>query len=145
MGLVWEKFRDNLKAVIPIIMIVVALHLFLAPLGTQLLLRFLIGSLFVIIGLTFFLIGVDIGITPLGTLTGNAIAKSNKIWIVIAGGLVLGFFISIAEPGLMVLANQVDTITGEIISGITILVTVSVGLSVMLAVGFFRVFFNIGF
>ncbi len=143
MGLVWEKFRDNLKAVIPIIMIVVALHLFLAPLGTQLLLRFLIGSLFVIIGLTFFLIGVDIGITPLGTLTGNAIAKSNKIWIVIAGGLVLGFFISIAEPGLMVLANQVDTITGEIISGITILVTVSVGLSVMLAVGFFRVFFNI--
>ncbi len=141
--MIWEKFTDNLKAVIPIIVIVSMLHFFLVPLGMNLFLRFLIGSLLVIVGLTIFLLGVEIGITPLGSLTGNMLAKSNKVGIVIVAGLILGFFISIAEPGLMVLANQVNGVTGGSISGITILITVSIGLAVMLAVGFFRVFYNI--
>lgn len=141
--MIWEKFTDNLKAVIPIIVIVSMLHFFLVPLGMNLFLRFLIGSLLVIVGLTIFLLGVEIGITPLGSLTGNMLAKSNKVGIVIVAGLIFGFFISIAEPGLMVLANQVNGVTGGSISGITILITVSIGLAVMLAVGFFRVFYNI--
>ena len=141
--MIWEKFTDNLKAVIPIIVIVSMLHFFLVPLGMNLFLRFLIGSLLVIVGLTIFLLGVEIGITPLGSLTGNMLAKSNKVRIVIVAGLTFGFFISIAEPGLMVLANQVNGVTGGSISGITILITVSIGLAVMLAVGFFRVFYNI--
>ena len=49
---------------------------------TTLILRFLIGSLFVVVGLTIFLLGVDIGITPLGSLTGSSLAKTNKLWIV---------------------------------------------------------------
>ena len=63
--------------------------------------------------------------------------------ITIMAGLILGFFISIAEPGLMVLAGQVNEVTGGVISGMTILLTVSVGLAIMLAIGFFRVYYNI--
>lgn len=143
MYLIWEKFRDNLKAVLPITAIVGLLHIFLVPLGASLFIRFLIGSLLIIIGLTVFLTGVDIGITPLGELTGNVVTKSNKVWIVIVAGLALGFFISIAEPGLMVLAGQVDEVTGGVISGMTILLTVSIGLAIILAIGFFRVYYNI--
>ena len=105
--------------------------------------RFLLGSLFVIIGLTIFLLGVDIGISPLGTQTGSTLAKTNKIWIVLAAGLVLGFFISIAEPGLIVLSNQVDSVTSGAIPGIGILIVVSVGLAILLSLGFLRVFHNI--
>jgi len=105
--------------------------------------RFIIGSVLIIIGLTIFLLGVEIGITPFGNLTGKSLAEKNKLWIVLIAGLILGFFISIAEPGLLVLANQVNIVTSGEISGTTILIVVSIGLAVMIAFGFFRIFYNI--
>ena len=136
------KLKDNSLAVAPIAAIVLILNFTISPLGTTLLFRFLIGSVFIIVGLSFFLIGVDIGITPLGSETGFSLAKSNKIWIVVAAGLIMGFFVSLAEPGLMVLANQVDAVTKSQISGNSLLVFVSVGLAIMLVVGFLRIIFN---
>ncbi|MDD2418143.1 MAG: DUF1538 domain-containing protein [Oscillospiraceae bacterium] len=143
MNVIFTKFKDVLFSVLPITVIVLILNFTIIPMETTMVIRFLIGSLFVTVGLTIFLMGVDIGITPLGSLTGSSLAKTNKLWIVLIGGLILGFFISIAEPGLLVLADQVDTVTGGKISGMSILVLVSIGLGIMLALGFLRVFFNI--
>ena len=95
--------------------------------------------MFIIAGLAVFLIGVDLGITPIGNLMGNALAKSSKILIVLAAGLTLGFFISIAEPDLHILAEQVDDVTGGIVSKISIVAVVSIGIAVMLSVGLGRI------
>ena len=143
MNIFTEKIKDNLVAVLPITLIVFILNLTLVPLDRTLFIRFLIGSVLIVIGLSIFLTGVDIGITPLGTHTGVSLAKSNKLWIAIIGGFILGFFISIAEPGLLVLANQVDSVTSGQISSMSILVVVSIGLAVLIALGFIRIFYNI--
>lgn len=143
MNVIISKFKEVLFSVIPIIILVLILNFTISPMETHLIIRFLIGSFLIIIGLTLFLIGVDIGITPLGSRTGTSLAKTNKLWIVLIAGLILGFFISIAEPGLMVLANQVDLVTSGQIPSISILVVVSVGLAVMLSLGFLRIFFNV--
>ncbi|NLW52417.1 MAG: DUF1538 domain-containing protein [Tissierellia bacterium] len=138
-----SKLKGVLVSVLPITVLVLLIHFTLTPMDLPLLIRFIIGSILVIIGLTSFFIGVDIGITPLGNLTGSSLAKSNKLWLVLIGGVILGFFISIAEPGLMVLAGQVDMVTSGAISSTTILVVVSVGMAVMIALGFLRIFYNI--
>lgn len=143
MSVISDKFREALFSVLPITVIVLILSLTLTPLATLVLLRFLIGAAIIIIGLGIFLFGVDIGITPLGNLVGTTLAKTNKLWIVIGAGLVLGFFISIAEPGLLVLAGQVDQVTSGQISSISILITVSIGLAVMVALGFVRIVYNV--
>ncbi len=143
MKLLASKFKDVIMSVMPIVILVLILHFTIAPLETNLLISFLIGSLLVVFGLAIFLLGVDIGITPLGSMTGSSLAKSNKLWIVLIAGLILGFFISIAEPGLMVLAGQVDYVTSGQIPSVTILVLVSVGLAIMLSLGFLRVFYNV--
>lgn len=142
MSILKEKFRNNLQAVVPITIIVLILNFTIAPLGMPLVIRFLIGSALIIIGLSFFLIGVDIGITPFGSLLGTALSQSKKLWIVVIAGFVLGFVTSIAEPGLMVLANQVDLVTSGNISSLSILLVVSIGLAIMLSLGFIRIFFN---
>jgi hypothetical protein len=64
---------------------------------------------------------------------------TNKLPVVLLGGLVLGFFISIAEPGLMVLAYQVDFVTLSAISSWMLLIVVSTGLAIMVSLGFLRV------
>lgn len=143
LNVIVSKFKEVLFSVLPITVMVLILNFTISPMETPLIIRFLIGSIFVVLGLTIFLLGIDIGITPLGNLTGSSLAKSNKLWIVLIGGLILGFFISIAEPGLMVLANQVDLVTSGQIPSISILVIVSIGLAILLALGFLRAFYNV--
>lgn len=138
-----SKFMEVLTSVLPITVMVLLLHFTLTPMEGPMIWRFLLGAVLIMVGLTLFLIGVDIGVTPLGDYTGTALAKSNKLWIVLVAGAVLGFFISIAEPGLLVLANQVDFVTSGQISANSILIIVSIGLAVMLALGFLRIFYNI--
>ncbi|MDQ0221743.1 DUF1538 domain-containing protein [Streptococcus moroccensis] len=138
-----RQLKEVLLSILPIIGLVVLLHFTITPIPALLFQRFLIGSVFVILGLTLFLLGVEMGITPLGSYTGAWLAKSNKLWFVLLVGAGLGFIISIAEPGLMVLANQVSGVTNGAISSILILVVVSVGLALMLALGFLRIFYNI--
>lgn len=142
MQLLKDKFRENLTSVIPIALVVLILHVTLVPLSSPQLIRFLLGTIFVIIGLTFFLIGVDLGITPLGGYTGTSFTKTNKLWIVIIVGLILGFIISIAEPGLIVFANQVETVTENQISASSIVIFVSIGLAIFVGIGFMRIVFN---
>lgn len=142
MNTFFEKLKENTLAVLPIMFIVLALHFTNVRLENTMLIGFLVGSVSVILGLTLFLIGVDIGITPLGGYIGNALTKSNSVKIVVIVGFILGFFISIAEPGLLVLANQVDMVTNGQISSITILVVVSLGLAICLVIAFLRIFYN---
>lgn len=137
-----QKFKEVLFSVLPITIIVLILNFTITPLAINQLWGFLLGAIFIVIGLSIFLFGVEIGITPIGTLMGTAITKSNKVWVVALAGLVLGFFISIAEPDLHVLAGQVATVTSGVISKASIVVVVSVGIAVLLSIGLLRIIFN---
>lgn len=143
MSLIKDKLKEMFIAVIPITFIVLLINIFFVPIETNVMIRFFVGSILIIIGLTIFLMGVDIGITPFGSKTGNTLVKSNKLWIVAISGIVLGFLISIAEPGLLVLANQVEVVTNAIITASTLFIIVSVGLSIMISIGFIRIFYNL--
>lgn len=142
MNVLTGKFKEVLYAVLPITLIVLVLHFTITPLEPYLLFRFLLGAFSIILGLSIFLLGVDIGVTPIGTLMGTSMAKTNKVWIVGIAGLILGFFISIAEPDLHVLAGQVASATSDAISKLSIVLVVSIGIAIMLTIGLFRIVFN---
>ena len=137
-----HQIKDVLYAVLPIIFIVIILHFTLAPLDMMSLSRFLIGSVMIVMGLSIFLIGVEIGITPIGKLMGSAMTKSGKIWIVGLAGIILGFIISIAEPDLHILAGQVALVTGGVVTKWSLVIIVSMGISVMLSIGLVRILYN---
>jgi len=138
-----SKVTEVLYAVLPITGIVLLLHLTLSPLDSSLLIRFFIGDLFIIVGLAIFLFGVDIGITPIGQEMGKGIAKTNKVWMVVVAGLILGFFISIAEPDLHILAGQIEAVTSGMVSKLSIVVIVSIGIAALVSLGLVRIVFNV--
>jgi Protein of unknown function (DUF1538) len=137
------KIREVLFSILPITLIVLLLHLTITPLERDALIRFIIGAFIIIIGLSIFLFGIDIGISPIGTMMGEALTKSNKVWIVGFSGLLIGFIISVAEPALHILAGQIDGVTSGAISRWSIVIAVSIGLAIMVAVGLLRTVFNI--
>ena len=143
LNVIYTKLKEVIYSVLPITIIVLILNFTLTPMSGPMVWKFIIGSALIIISLTIFLLGVEIGITPFGNITGKSLAKRNKLWIVLIAGLILGFFISIAEPGLLVLANQVNIVTSGEVPGFTILVVVSIGLAAMIALGFLRISYNI--
>ncbi len=143
MNIFTQKLKEVLMSVLPITIIVLILNFTIVPLATPIIIRFLLGAILIILGLAIFLIGVDIGITPFGHILGSNITKTNKLWIVVISGVILGFFISIAEPGLLVLANQVSLVTLGGISSTSLLIVVSIGLAAMIAFGFVRIVYNV--
>jgi len=136
------KLKEVLFSVLPITGLVLILNFTLTPVTTPLIIRFLVGAVLIVLGLTIFLLGVDIGITPIGNHMGSGVARSNKLWIVALAGLVLGFFISVAEPDLHILAGQVESVTSGQISKIAIVLVVSAGIALMVAVGLSRIIYN---
>lgn len=142
MSVLVSKLKEVLYAVLPITMMVLILGVTLVPLDASLLIQFIIGAVFIIIGLSIFLFGVDAGITPIGHVVGSTIAKSNKIWFVIIAGILLGFFISIAEPDLHILAKQIEMVTSGDVGKISIVVVVSIGIGLLIATGLMRIVYN---
>jgi len=137
------KFKEVLSSVLPITFIVVILHFTISPLEWTMFSAFLIGSVLIIIGLTVFLFGIDQGLEPIGQGIGNSIAHSNSYAVLITISLILGFFISFAEPDLHILANQVDSVTSGQFDNILMVVAVSIGIGVMMTLGMLRILKNV--
>ncbi len=137
------KLKEVFYSVLPINLIVLFLHFFISPIPHKLLWQFLIGSGLVIVGLSLFLLGVDRGVTPLGTKVGESVLKSNKLMIVIITGFILGFIISFAEPGLLIFGNQVAQLTNGSIGGTTLLIVVSLGIAVSLSFAFVKIIYGL--
>lgn len=133
------KLKEVLASVLPITFIVLVLHFTITPLETDMLFAFLIGSALVIIGLTIFLFGIDQGLEPIGQGIGKTITRSNSYAVLITVSLILGFFISYAEPDLHILANQVDNVTFGRFDNKLMVIAVSIGLGVMMTLGMLRI------
>ncbi|MCL1791670.1 MAG: DUF1538 domain-containing protein [Peptococcaceae bacterium] len=146
MSVLWDKAKEVLIAVLPITGVVLLIQLFFGlfgiPLPGVMIGRFLLGALLVIVGLSVFLLGVEIGITPLGTNIGAMLSKQNKLWLLAVSGFVVGFFICIAEPDLQILAGEVSAVTAGQIGKMLMLVTVSLGIALMLVAGHIRIVYN---
>lgn len=143
MNVLINKFKEVLLSVLPITIIVLILNFTIAPIETSLILRFIVGAILIIIGLSIFLFGADIGIGPIGSIMGSSLTKSKKLLTIIVFVFILGFLVTIAEPDLQILTGQVSAVTSGMISKIGLLVAISIGVGILLVVGLMRIIYSI--
>ena len=136
--LLQDKFREALISVLPITAIVLLLCFTVAPIPNNMLVSFLTGAVMLIIGMAFFTLGADTAMTPIGNKVGSQITKSRKVWVLVFVSFLLGVIITISEPDLQVLANQVPTIPNAVLIG-----TVALGVGVFLVIAMLRILFGI--
>jgi len=138
-----QKLKEVFLSICPVFTVVILTHIFIYPLSTHLIFRFMISSIVLIFGLTLFLIGVDLGISPMGQMLGPLISKANKHRYIIIFGFIIGFLISFAEPALLIMSQQVEQLSSGLLSSELLLFTVSVGIGTMVVVGLFRLLYNL--
>ena len=78
-----SKFEESLKAVLPVIVIVLLLSFTIAPITPSILLCFLVGALMVMVGMMFFTLGAEMSMTPMGEKVGAKMTQTKNIWIII--------------------------------------------------------------
>ena len=134
-----EKLYETLKAVFPILAIVLLLCFTIAPIPPSILMTFLIGAVLLVIGMLLFNVGVEMSMTPMGERVGTIMTKSKKLFVMILISFIMGVIITISEPDLQVLAEQVPSIPNMIL-----ILAVAVGVGVFLVVALLRMLFGIG-
>ena len=133
-----EKIFESLASVLPITAIVLVLSITIAPVAAGTLVLFLFGALLLIFGMGIFTLGADLAMTPLGEGMGIEMSKSRKAIYPVLISFLFGVIITMAEPDLQVLAQQVPAIPNMVI---VLSVAGGVGVFMMLAIA--RMFFNI--
>ena len=98
-----------------------------------------VGFLYTFVGLALFLTGVNVGFMPAGHYLGGQMAQMEQNWLMIPLSMVIGYFIVTAEPAVHVLNKQVETITNGGISQRAMMLSLSIGVAVSLALSMVRV------
>ena len=130
--------KESISSVLPITCIVLLLCFTIAPIPNNMLMSFLMGAALLIVGMALFTVGADAAMTPIGNKVGTCITRSKNIWIIVFASFMLGVIITVAEPDLTVLANQVPTIPNAVIIG-----TVALGVGVFLVIAMLRILLGI--
>ncbi len=84
-----EKIKESAISVIPVMLVVCLLHFTAAPLGDALG-EFLVGGVLLILGLSVFVLGADIGVLPVGQKAGSALTSRRNLPLLLGAGFVIG-------------------------------------------------------
>ena len=134
-----ENLLDAFKSVMPIALVVLLVSYIIGiPKNTSL--SFIISSVLLIIGIGLFTTGADISMIMIGESIGNSLVKKENKLLILLASLILGIVITISEPDLMVLANELPSIPSYLI-----IVLVALGVGIFLLIGVFRIFKKISY
>ncbi|MBQ9383513.1 MAG: DUF1538 domain-containing protein [Ruminiclostridium sp.] len=130
------KLREALASVLPITVIVLVISFTpLVTLEKKELVVFCYSAFFLIAGIALFNLGADLAMTPMGEHVGEGLTKSKKLGVLLAVCFIMGLFITIAEPDLSVLANQVSAV----MNGTVLIVSVGIGVGFFLLIGVIKI------
>ena len=133
-----DKWKEAFTSVLPITLIVLVLCFLWMPAPSGAMLGFLAGAALLIIGMGLFTLGTDLAMTPIGEHVGAAMTRSKKLWIVLLLSFLLGVIVTISEPDLQVLAQQVPGVPNMVI-----VMAVAIGVGLFLLVAMLRILFKI--
>ena len=132
------KLHESLTSILPIAAIVLLLSITLTPMHPGTFLLFLLGVLCLIAGLAVFTMGAEMSMQPLGNKIGSSLANSGKLWLITGVSFVIGILVTISEPDLQILAEQVSGVPNMLL-----ILTVSLGVGIFLAIAMLKIVFCI--
>ena len=133
------KIRESLVSALPVTVIVYLLSATpLLDVSIGELITFTIGAVLLVLGIGLFSMGADLAMTPMGAHVGAGLSRQRKLWLLCGICFLLGMLITIAEPDLQVLANQVRTV----MNGTVLIACVGVGVGAFLILAILKIVFR---
>ena len=134
-----KNLKDSTISVAPFFAVILVLYLIFLPFNAWMLATIILVTLLMIFGMSFFNAGVDMSTLKMGEHVGAHLSKSRKFSLMLILSFLMGFVVTIAEPDLMVMAEQVTGISSKWI----ILITVSAGTGIYLLLSTIKTIFRL--
>lgn len=132
-----EKIIESLKAVLPMTVIATIISLIIG-LEIELILAFILGAFFLIIGLAIFSIGAEESMMSLASDIGSSLIKTKKLLVIVGTIFVVGLLITISEPALWVLSDQFK----DVVNPLLFIFVISIGVGIFVVIAILRVIFQ---
>ena len=138
-----ELVLEVTKAILPIVLVVIAIQIILLQSPLQNIFFFISGALMVTTGLLLFLIGVRISLLPIGELIGSELVSKGSLVILLVGAFIFGLVVTLAEPDVRVLALQVDFASGGAMNSYLLILAVAIGVAIFTTLAILRILLNV--
>ncbi len=131
-----------LKNLMPIVVVVAFFQLVILQQIPDNIAGMTLGLFIVAVGVALFLQGLELSIFPVGKSLSNQFAKKGSLSILLSFGFAMGFSAVIAEPALIAVAEQAQSISQGRIDALTLRVLVALSVGLVVALGIFRIIFG---
>ena len=140
-----DKIIESLTSILPIALIIIVLSMTFTPLNSGTFVLFMVGVVLLILGLGCFTLGADMSMLVIGEKIGSAMTHSRKIWLIALLSFVIGIIVTIAEPDLQILAEQVPAVAEKVpqLGNYLLIITVAVGVGIFLMFAMLRIVLRI--
>lgn len=134
-----SKLKESLFSVLPVAVIVLIFALTpVTDFTSKEIVTFVVSAIMLILGIALFNVGADLAMTPMGEHVGAGLTKSKKLPLLLGVGFAMGVLITVAEPDLSVLAQQVKAAMDSTV----LIATVGVGVGVFLVIAISKIVFR---
>ena len=128
-----------IKDILPILFVVFFFQLVIIKKPIPHLHKIGLGILFVIIGLYSFLVGLEMGLFPLGESMALQLTQMGNMWLIYLFGFLIGFATTMAEPALIAVALKAKEVSAGKINDFILRVFVALGVGIGIALGCYRI------
>ncbi len=137
--ILWSKIKEALVSVLPVVGIVLILCATpLVDLSAKEIVIFVVSALLLILGIGLFNVGADLAMSPMGEYIGGGLTRSGKLPVLLIVSFTMGVLITVAEPDLSVLANQIS----QRVDPTLLIVCVGLGVGIFLLLGVLKILFK---
>ncbi|MBP1909113.1 DUF1538 domain-containing protein [Methanolobus bombayensis] len=137
-----ETFKEVFMAVLPLSVAVLILILVI-DMSSDILLSFITGAFLVIAGMVLFLMGVKMGMLPIGESIGAELPKHNSLIFIVVVAFVLSFMATIAEPDVRVLSTMINSVSDDGISRNVLILSIACGVGFFVSVSMLRIIYSV--
>ncbi len=134
-----ESLIDALKSVMPIVFIIIGIS-FLIDIPNKTIMSFSISSILLILGIAIFTTGANMSMIKMGEKIGDLLVRKRRKWLILVVSVIVGIVITISEPDLIVLADELTSIPNLLLIGL-----VALGVGIFLLIGVYRIVGNLSF
>lgn len=143
----FKSMTGSLRDLLPIILVIAFFQIVVLQQPIANFSEIILGTFFVILGLTFFIYGLEMGLFPIGESMAYAFAKKGSVIWLLVFAFSLGFGTTVAEPALIAVAaeaseiaavgnmiNNTDEAKSSYANGLRLTVAFSVGIAIVIGV-----------
>lgn len=136
-----QHLKELSLGVAPVFILISILHFTITPVGAELYFKFILSSIFVILGVSIFLYGINVALIPLGKDISSTLVQKGNVKLLLIFGLIIGFAVTVLEPAVLAIIEQLPNKFPFSKNVVLYVTAISVGVFILLS--FLTILFKI--